>query len=200
MRRMSASLAGLLFLECLTPCWGQETGVTKLNIVIVEGEGAINNVRQRTARAPIVQVEDQNRRPVAGAVVVFMLPERGATGVFPNGSRTLTVMTDSQGRAVANGIRPETQGQMQINVTASYQGVSASGVLSQTNVMGAAAGGAAGMSGALKWLIVLGAAGAAAATGAVIATRSDNGNGGSTSTVRPPVSVSPGAGTVGPPR
>ena len=28
----------------------------KLSIVIVEGEGAINNIRQRTAREPIVQV------------------------------------------------------------------------------------------------------------------------------------------------
>ena len=32
---------------------------------IVEGEGAINNIRLRTAREPIVQVEDENRKPVA---------------------------------------------------------------------------------------------------------------------------------------
>ena len=52
----------------------------KLNIVIVEGEGAINNIRQRTAREPIVQVEDENHRPVAGAAVLFLLPENGPGG------------------------------------------------------------------------------------------------------------------------
>ena len=49
----------------------------KLNIVIVEGDGAINNIRQRTAREPIVQVEDENNMPVAGATVYFLLPESG---------------------------------------------------------------------------------------------------------------------------
>lgn len=47
-----------------------------LNLVIVEGEGAINNIRQRTARDPIVRVEDENHKPVAGAAVVFLLPSR----------------------------------------------------------------------------------------------------------------------------
>ena len=57
---------------------GQEPAVpAKLNIVILEGEGAINNIKQRTAREAIVQVEDENRRPIAGAAVLFMLPESG---------------------------------------------------------------------------------------------------------------------------
>src|SRR5512138_1607706 len=69
-----------------------------LNLVVVEGEGAINNIRQRTAREPVVQVQDENRRPVAGAVVTFTLPGRGASGVFANGSQTVTVTTDQQGQ------------------------------------------------------------------------------------------------------
>ena len=178
--------------------------MTKLNIVIVEGDGAINNIRQRTARAPIVQVEDQNRRPVAGAAVVFMLPQRGASGVFSNGSRTLTVMTDSQGRAEANGIKPSNNpGQMQINVTASFQGQVASAVITQTNALaaaGAVAGGVVAKSIALKVLIAIGVAGAAAATGAVIATRNGDNNAGTGGAARPPVTVNPGAGTVGAPR
>ena len=55
------------------PAWAQAP--TGLSITIVEGEGAINNIRQRVNREPIVQVEDQNHKPVAGAVVVF-LPSR----------------------------------------------------------------------------------------------------------------------------
>src|SRR5688572_3343817 len=101
-----------------------------LNLVIVEGEGAINNVRQRTAREPIVQVEDENRRPVAGAAVVFTLPSNGASGTFVNGARTLTTVTDANGRAVARGLRPNNvQGQFQINVTASSAGQTVTGVI-----------------------------------------------------------------------
>jgi len=55
-----------------------------LNIVVVEGEGAINNIRQRVARDPMVRVEDNNHKPIAGAVVVFTLPTEGATGEFGN--------------------------------------------------------------------------------------------------------------------
>jgi hypothetical protein len=49
----------------------------RLNLVIVEGEGAINNIKLRTSRETIVQVEDENHKPVAGAVVAFLLPDRG---------------------------------------------------------------------------------------------------------------------------
>src|ERR1041385_9431846 len=57
-----------------TSAWSQQA-ITGLSITIVEGEGAINNVRQRVNREPIVQVEDNNRKPVAGAVVVFRSEE-----------------------------------------------------------------------------------------------------------------------------
>src|SRR4051794_34631391 len=50
------------------------------------GDGAINSIRQRTAREPIDQVQDRNRRPVAGAVVMFQLPADGPGGAFPNGA------------------------------------------------------------------------------------------------------------------
>jgi hypothetical protein len=198
MRWISAGLAYVLFLQSLPFVAAQESPVTGLNIVVVEGEGAINNIRQRTARAPIVQVEDQNRKPVAGAVVVFTLPERGASGVFPNGSRTLTVMTDDQGRATARGLRPNnSQGQMQIRVNASRQGLTASAVINQTNALAAAAGAAAAKMAIWKWLLIAGAAGGAAAAGAAVAT---GGNNGSTAATKPPTTVTPGAGTVGPPR
>src|SRR5215469_9212833 len=84
----------------------------KLNIVIVEGEGAINNIRQRTAREPIVQVEDENHKPVAGAAVVFALSDQGAGGTFAGGAHTLAEVTDKNGRAIARGFRPNSvQGQ-----------------------------------------------------------------------------------------
>ena len=95
--------------------------IQKLNIVIVEGEGAVNNIRQRLAREPMVQVTDENRKPVAGAAVVFLLPNQGAGGTFANGARTLTTLTDANGNAVARGIQANRlTGQYQVRVTASF--------------------------------------------------------------------------------
>ena len=114
----------------------QAPGAAKLNLVIIEGEGAINNVRQRTAREPIVQVEDENHRPVAGASVLFLLPDSGPGGVFSNGARTLRVMTDSKGRAIAKGLRlNNVSGKFQIRVEASYQESTATASINQANMV-----------------------------------------------------------------
>jgi hypothetical protein len=175
------------------PAWAQAP--TGLSITIVEGEGAINNVRQRVNREPIVQVEDQNHKPVAGAVVIFLLPDQGATGTFADGSHMLMAVTDNQGRAAARGIRPNNQsGPLQIRVTASFQGLTATSVITQTNLAGAAsASGFAGLSTAAKLVIILGIAGGAAAAGAIVATHTGGSSSSST------VSLSPGTPTVGGP-
>jgi hypothetical protein len=169
----------------------------RLNLVIVEGEGAINNVKQRVNREPIVQVEDENHKPIAGAAVVFFLPNQGPSGVFANGSKTLTVTTNAQGRATASSItRNNLSGQMVIRVTAAFAGRTATATITQTNVASVATG----LSATAKVLIILGIAGAAAA-GAVVATRggsSSSGSGGATP-VTPPITISAGTPTVGAP-
>jgi len=174
------------------PAWAQQA-VTGLSINIVEGEGAINNIRQRVNREPIVQVEDQNHKPVAGAVVIFFLPGQGASGTFPDGSRMLMTVTDNQGRATARGIRPNNQsGPMQIRITASFQGLTASSVITQSNAAGAGAAASAGLSAGAKWAIILGIAGAAAAGGVIAATH----GGGSSSSTPPPITITPGTPSV----
>jgi len=179
----------------------------KLSLVVVEGEGAINNIRQRTAREPIVQVEDQNHKPVAGAAVVFTLPTQGAGGTFAGGSHTLTVMTDAQGRAVARGLRPNNvQGQYQIHVNASSGGQTASVTITQSNALIAAgAGAAAGAAISTKLIVIIAVAAAAAVGGGLYATGAIGGGGGNGtgSTVGSGtslVTINPGTGTVGPPR
>jgi hypothetical protein len=195
MRVLAAGLSCLLIFQLLPPtALAQDQG--GLNLVIVEGEGAINNIRQRTAREPIVQVEDENHKPIAGAAVVFLLPDQGASGVFANGSHMLTVTTDSQGRAVAHGFRPNgVQGKLQMRVSASYQGKTASATISQTNAVAAAAGAAAGAGISAKLIVILAIAGAAVAGGVVAATR----NGGSSTPAATPTTITPGTGTVGAP-
>lgn len=172
--------------------------VSKLNIVIIEGEGAINNIRQRTAREPIVQVEDENRKPIAGASVVFFLPNQGASGTFANGARSLTVLTNDQGRAVATGFRPNNvAGKFEMRVTASHQGQTASASIAQSNIAAATAG----LSAAAKALIIIGVAGGAAA-GAAIAAGGGNGgtNASPSAPARPITTITPGTGTVGGPQ
>jgi hypothetical protein len=170
-----------------------EQDAPKLIINIVEGEGALNNIKQRVNREPIVQVEDENHKPIAGAAVVFFLPTSGPGGTFANGSQTLTVTTDSLGRASASGIRPNHQtGKMQIRVTASANGLTASATITQMNVVGANVGG--GLSTTAKVLIVVAVA-AGATAGAIIATR----GGGSSNSTTSPITITAGTATVGAP-
>lgn len=194
-RRLTTHLL-LLSLYAQALSFGHQTAEApkKLNIVIVEGEGAVNNIRQRVAREPIVQVEDENRKPVAGAAVTFLLPNQGASGSFANGARSLTVVTNNQGQAVASGFQANSSaGSYQMRVTASSQGQTASISINMSNAALAGAAAGAGL-GAAKWLLILGAIGGAAAGGIVAAT---NGNG---STGNNPTTVTPGTPTVGPPR
>jgi hypothetical protein len=178
----------LSFLITFPPLHAQ-TMPTELNIVVVEGEGAINNVRQRAAREPVVRVEDENHKPIAGAAVVFTLPTDGATGEFSNGAKSLTIMTDSQGRATAQSLRMnQVAGKIPIHINASYRGLTARTSITQFSVLppGAkASSGNGGHGGLIAVLVVLGAA--AAGGGAYFATRNSN----SGTTVTPPPTLTP---------
>jgi hypothetical protein len=188
----------LLFPFTGLPAWAQNPA--SLQIVIVEGEGAINNVKQRVNREPIVQVEDENHKPVAGAAIIFFLPNDGPGGTFANGSTTFTTTSNAQGQAVARGIRFNNQaGSMQIRVSASFAGQTASAVITQTNVLGLATSGASvgGMSLGTKLLIIGAVVAGGIAAGVVLANR----GGGSTPAATGPgsstITITPGTVTVG---
>src|SRR3979490_2644668 len=83
-----------------------------LQVVVIEGEGAINDIDIRRAREPMIRVETASGSPVSGATVHFVVPTQGPGGTFADGSSTLTTMTGQDGRAVAWGLRPnKTAGQ-----------------------------------------------------------------------------------------
>lgn len=156
--------------DALRSARAETTAAPGLNLVIVEGEGAINNVKQRTAREPVVQVEDENHKPVAGAAVLFTLPDGGPSGVFGNGAKTLKVMSDSQGRAVAKGLRLNNiSGKLQIKVEASYNGANASATITQTTSALATAAHAGTTTGQIVSIAL--AVGAAVAAVVVVATQ-----------------------------
>lgn len=198
LRAVRTCSAVLVAATLCIPTLGAQTAPASLQITIIDGEDAINNIRQRTAREPIVQVEDENHKPVAGAAVTFVLPNEGPSGTFLGGTRTLSVVTDSNGRAVARGFTPNrATGRYQIRVNANYQGKTAQATINQSNVAGAGAAAATG--GAMTKLIAILVAGAVG--GAVVAVATHTGSGGNvppSSSI--PIGVTPGTGVVGPPR
>jgi hypothetical protein len=198
MRSLCLVLAGMMALPLPPVVYGQEPA-HKLSLVIVEGDGAINNIRQRTAREPIVQVEDENHKPIAGAAVIFLLPTHGAGGAFSDGSHTLSVVTDSQGRAVARGIMPNNvKGQFQIQVKVSYNNMTTTGTIAQTNAVVAGTTGTVATGVSAKLIVILAVAAAAAAGGAYYAATHGGGNGNTTTTTG--TTITAGSGTVGPPK
>lgn len=173
-----------------------------LNLVVVEGQGATNNIRQRASRSPVVRVEDNNHKPIAAAVVVFTLPTEGATGEFPGGSKSATVTTDSMGLAKSPGLKlAGLGGKLPIHVSASYRGLTARTTIMQLIEVppGAKPGNSSGSG---KLIAILAVVGAAAAGGALYATHKS-----STSTAPPvtipsgptPIGISVGSGTIAPP-
>jgi hypothetical protein len=135
--------AGLLTTGPLTA--EQQPGAA-LKIVVIEGEGAINIIQQKTAVAPVIEVRDRNDQPVAGATVNFIVRTGRATF---GGARTLTVTTNAAGRAAAAGFAPGGTGALQIGATASFQGQTAAAVtIAQTNVLTAAEAAAVSSAGA----------------------------------------------------
>jgi hypothetical protein len=108
----------------------------RLQIVVVEGQNAINNSKAHTGREPVIEVRDENDAPVAGVVVTFQAPGTGPSAVFGTGDATFLTQTDVAGRAIARGLKPNSAtGPFQIRVTASLNGATASATIEQTNAV-----------------------------------------------------------------
>jgi len=117
----------------------------KLMIAILDGDGALNNIRQRDAREPIVQVTDENHKPVAGALVLFTIHSgAGGAGATFDGAQTLTVRTGQDGIAHASGLQlAKSPGSFTISVSASAAVaagvvvVASEVLIHQSNIIGA---------------------------------------------------------------
>lgn len=179
------------------PAAAQPAVQAPLKIVVLQGEGAKNNIRTKTAVAPVVEVRDEADKPVANAEVVFQLPSTGASGSFNGWMRTQTVRTNAQGQATVNGYAPnDEEGRFNIKVTATSRTGAGNGIIAQANVRGAGASAAGGKRSG--WWKVAAIAGAGALGGGIyLATR-----GGSSSSVAAtnPVVITTGPITVAGPR
>jgi len=137
--RLVALLAiSLLVLEPALPLGAQQAAppARSLQIVILDDEAPLNNISERTAREPIVQVQDENHKPLAGAAVLFAIhPAAGASAAFANGASTLSVVTNANGVARASGlVMNNVKGTWQLQITASKDGLTTSTTINETNV------------------------------------------------------------------
>jgi hypothetical protein len=197
-------LAVLLFPVCLAFA-EQDPQAPRLTIVIVEGDGAINNIKQRTSRETIVEVQDENHKPVAGAAVVFLLPSDGPGGAFAGGAKSVTLPTDAAGRATMPTMQPnQATGNFQIRVNVSSAGRTASVTIAQSNAAGAAAAGAAGAAAGIsaKTIGIIVAVAAAGAVGAAVGLKGKSNNTTTTTIPATPTgTIGAGSGAaIGPPQ
>lgn len=191
-------LCSLISFDGLIPAASAQNLPTRIEIVVVEGEGATNPARQR-AHDAVIRVEDDDHRPVADAAVVFALSASGTSGEFANGAKTLTVMTEKNGQAAARGIRTnDIPGRLQILVTASFHGLRARALITQ---MVEAVPGAkprapdiqtSKSGGKWKWIVLGVAAAGGAGAGVYFGTRN--------SSTPTPLSISTGTVVFGSPR
>lgn len=188
---------GLCFLTICGPSVAADLP-TQLNLVVVDGEGAQGNIGQRVGHLPVVRAEDENHKALAGAAVVFTLPTEGATGQFGNSSKSLTVITDNDGRASAQGLRFNfIPGKVPIHINASYKGLTARTTITEISIAppGAKIGGGGGGHGKLVAVLIVVAA--AAGGGAALALRGkDNTAAAPAGPTVTPIGLTPGTGTV----
>jgi hypothetical protein len=188
---LPVALCLLISLDGMSPAAFAQTLPTRINIVVVAGDGATTPVRRRVTEDPAVRIEDDDQQPVAGVTVVFALPVSGTSGEFVNGAKSLAVVTDKAGLATAHGLKTnEIPGTLQIYVNASLSGLRARALINQTveGVPGAPvqAPHSAKSGGTWKWVLLGIAAAGGAAAGIYFGTRSSSSN--------PPVTI--GTGTV----
>lgn len=168
-----------------------------LKIVVLQGEGALNNIKTNSATEPVIEVRDERDMPVAGADVTFQLPLAGAGGFFPGRKLTLTGRSNDRGQAAGTGFIPnDVPGRFNIKVGAASGNRAASTVISQTNTTDIAAAARATSSKSRKWKILAAVGGAAVTAGIIVATHS---GGSSTPVIPNSLTITPGPITIGGP-
>jgi hypothetical protein len=165
----------------------------RLRIIALEGNGAINHIPTQTVTVPIIEVRDENDRPVEGARVVFTAPASGPGATFQGGQNTYTGVTDFRGQLAAAGYTiNDRPGRFLIRISALYEDRTGQLTISQTNSMDQLPPeiGGTKRSGKLKWILLGVAAGAGAGLGVYFGTRSST----------TPITVGTGPVVIGGPR
>ena len=175
--------------------------VKNLKILVLAGNGEMNDLERRVMAPLVVQVLDQNDRPVEGAEVVFRFPGSGPGATFQGGKTAQTVRSNGTGEAAAvNWLASNEVGTFEVHVTATYGNEFGETTIKMSNVTRIVEGVKKGKQAHwysptwVKVALIGGVAGAV--VGIVLATRGGSHSAGA-GTV--PITVTPGPPTVGHP-
>ena len=176
--------------------------IKNLKLLVLAGNGEMNDLERRVMASLVVQVLDQNDRPVEGAEVVFRFPLNGPGAAFTGGKTSQTVRTTGTGEAAAvNWMANGEVGAFEVHVTATYGNEVGETTVKMSNVTRIVESARKGFKQAhwysptwVKIAIIAGVAGAAA--GIILATR---GGSHSSTSGTVPITVTPGSPTVGHP-
>lgn len=170
-----------------------------LKILILAGNNEANDLQRHVMAPLVVQVLDQNDRPMDGAEVVFRFPITGPSAAFPGNKPSATVRTNSGGQAAATNWMANGQvGTFEVHVNASYGNQIGEATLKMTNVTRIEEVKKVSKRESLwshRWfkVAVIGGAALAVGLGVYFGTRGGGGKSGNT------IGVSPGPVTVGGP-
>ncbi|MBZ5607390.1 MAG: Ig-like domain-containing protein [Acidobacteriia bacterium] len=176
--------------------------IESLKVIPLAGKGEVNDLQRKLMAPLVVQVVDNNDRPVENAEVIFRFPIKGPSAMFPGGKTSQTTRTNGQGQAAAmNWIANSEVGSFEVHVNASYGNQIGEATFSMSNANQVvrhtgdnAIRGKQDHWYSPTWVKIALAAGAAGVVaGIVLATR----GGGSSSSPGVPITISPGTPTIG---
>jgi len=176
-----------------------------LKVVVLAGREEVNDIQRKVMAPLVVEILDQNDRPVEGAEVIFRFPLEGPSATFAGGRTSLSVRTNGQGEAAATNWMANSQtGRFQVHVNASYGNQVGQTTFSMSNatkvnrsnasVLGPGGEKHAGWFSPTWVKIAVAAGGAALVAGIILATR-----GGSSKSSGATVTISPGSPSIGGP-
>ena len=176
--------------------------VKNLKVIALAGKDEMNDLERHVMAPLVVEVLDQNDRPVEGAEVVFRFPIQGPSATFADQKTAQTVRTNTQGEAAAMNWTANGQvGTFQVHATATYGNQMGEITIPMSNVTRIVETKRIGRQQKKWWTtrtfkIAVIAGGAAAVAGIVLATR---GGGGTKTTAPTTVTITPGSPSVGGP-
>jgi hypothetical protein len=104
-----------------------------LKIAVLEGQNGVNNIRMPMSVDLVVEVRDENDRPVEGATVNFQMPLMGPSGGFEGGVRNKETASNVQGQAAVSYTPNEELGRFTVQVKAMQGGRTGMTTIMQQN-------------------------------------------------------------------
>ncbi len=181
--------------------------IESLKVIALAGRDEVNDIQRKVMAPLVIEVLDQNDRPVEGAEVVFRFPLEGPSATFASGRTSQTVRTNGRGEAAATNWMANSQvGRFPVHINASYGNqvgqitfsMSNSTKVAQsqsgTTVLGPGQEKHAGWFSPMWVKIAVIGGSAALVAGIILATR-----GGSSKSSGATITISPGAPSIGGP-